>query len=224
MRHGRWIAPLLGAALVLGAAVPAGAKAKPTPADRVILQAGLVTAADVPAGWTTTAQADTGAGEFQSIAVCKAIYAAVRVARATVPYRLSPVFSPPGATNGLTVVDDTVLRFKTPAAAGAFLGRFQTSAAGPCLQAVLAKGLSGQGHAVVVPLTNLAGVGDAVAGYEATITGTGPGLPAPAVGDITVVRVGRVIVYASSLNEAVSLPQGPGIVQAVVGRLRGAGA
>ena len=224
MRHAGWIATLVGAGLVLGVAGPAGAKAKPSPADKLILQAGVVTAADVPAGWTTTPQADSSADEFKGIAACSPVYTAVRAARATVPYKLSPAFSPPGSTNGLTVVDDIVLAFKTPAAAGGFAGVFQTSRAGPCLQAVLAKALSGQGHASVVPLTNQAAVGDAVVGYEASITATGPGAPGPQVGDIIVVRVGRAVVYLSTLNSATPLPEGAAILQAVATRLRVAGA
>ena len=225
MRH-RWIVGVLAVAALVAAAVPAGAKAKPSAADKVLLQAGVVTAADVPAGWQTGNQADTSADEFKGIAVCRGVYRVVFNARASVPYQLSKAFSPTGPDNGLTIVDDTVLAFPTVARANAFVAAFQAPSGGPCLQAVLAKALKGEGHAVVAPLA-VAPVGDAAVGLEATITSTsqGPGLPGPSVGDIVVLRVGRVVAYVSTLNAAVTpLPEDPAIVAAVATRLRQAGA
>jgi len=75
-----------------------------------------------------------------------------------------------------------------------------------------------------VPLT-VAPVGDAAVGYEASITSTSPGLTGPQVGDIIVLRVGRVDVYLSTLNAAAApLPQGPAISAAIATRLQQAGA
>jgi hypothetical protein len=230
-RSPRWsrgasrLAGLLVVALTVGAlAAPAGAKATPSPADKVLLNAGVITAADVPAGWTATSQADTSADQFKGVAHCAAVYRAVFDARATVPYKLSKAFSPPGADNGITSVDDTVLAFKNAARASRFVAVFQDARAGPCLQAVLAKALRGEGHAVVAPLT-VAPVGDATVGYEASITSTSPGLTGPQVGDIVVLRVGRVVAYVTTLNAAAApLPQGPALLAAIAARLRQAGA
>jgi hypothetical protein len=212
------------AATVGALAAPAEAKAKPSPADKVVLNAGVITAADVPAGWTATSQADTSAGQFKGVTGCGAVYRAVFNARATVPYKLSKSFSPPGPDNGVTAVDDTVLAFKSVARANRFVAVFQDARTGPCLQAVLAKALRGEGHAVVAPLT-VAAVGDATVGYEARITSTSPGLSGPQVGDIVVLRVGRVVAYVTTLNAAaVPLPQGPALLTTIATRLQRAGA
>jgi len=220
----RGIVGVLAVAALVAAAVPAGAKAKPSAADKVLLRAGVVTAADVPAGWLTGSQADTSADEFKGFGVCRAAYRAVFNARATVPYQLSKAYSPAGADNGITIVDDTVLAFKTVARANTFVAAFQAPSGGPCLQAVLAKALKGEGRAVVVPLA-VAPVADTTVGYEAMITSNGPGLSGPSVGDIVVLRVGRVVAYVSTLNAAATaLAQGPAILAAVATRLRQAGA
>jgi len=220
----RVVACLAVGAAIVAAAAPAGAKATPSPADTVLLKAGVVMAGDVPAGWTTTSQVDTSADQFKGITGCRAVYRSVFNARATVPYKLSKAFSPPGPDNGITAVDDTVLAFKNAAKADAFVGVFRDPSAGRCLQHVLSKALRGQGHAVVVPLT-VAPVGDATVGYEASITSTSPGLTGPQVGDIIVLRVGRVAVYLSTLNAAAApLPQGPAISAAIATRLQQAGA
>ena len=223
--HHRAVLALLAiSAAIVATAAPAVAKAKPSAADRVMLRAGVVTAADVPAGWTATNQVDTSADQFQGITVCRAVHRAVFTARATVPYKLSQAFSPPGPDNGLTSVDDTVLAFRTDARADAFVAVFERPSAGTCLQAVLARGLRGEGHATVAPLA-VAPAGDAAVGYEARITSTSAGLTGSQVGDIVVLRVGRVVAYFSSLNAAAApLPQGPAIVAAVAGRLRAVGA
>ena len=223
-RAGRLAALVVLGVTVVALAAPAGAKAKPSPADKVLLNAGVVTAADVPAGWTAASQVDTSAGQFKGVTGCGAVYRAVFNARATVPYKLSKAFSPPGPDNGITSVDDTVLAFKNDAAASRFVAVFQDAGAGPCLQAVLAKALRGEGHAVVAPLT-VAPVGDATVGYQASITSTGPGLTGPQVGDIVVLRVGRVVAYVATLNVAATpLAQGPAIVSAIATRLQQAGA
>ena len=212
------------AGLVLTVAAPAGAKATPSGADKVLLSAGVVRASDVPPGWTATDQVDTSATQFRGVTRCRAVYRTVFNARATVPYKLSKAFSPPGPDNGLTVADDTVLAFRNIARANRFVAVFQRPGTGPCLQAVLARALRGEGHAVVAPLT-VARVGDATVGFEASITSTSRGLTGPQVGDIVVLRVGRVVAYVTTLNAAATpLPQGPAILSAIATRLQRAGA
>lgn len=223
-RAARLAACLVVGVTVVALAAPAGAKATPSAADKVLLNAGVVTKADVPAGWTATSQVDTSASQFKGVTGCGAVYRAVFNARATVPYKLSKAFSPPGPDNGITVVDDTVLAFKNVARANRFFAVFQDPGTGPCLQAVLAKALRGEGHAVVAPLT-VAPVGDATVGYEASITSTNPGVVGSQVGDIIVLRVGRVVVYLTTVNAApVPLPQTPAILAAIASRLQQAGA
>ena len=201
---------MLAVAALVAAAVPAGAKATPSAADKVLLRAGVVTAADVPAGWLTGSQADTSADEFKGFGVCRVVYRAVFNAAATVPYQLSKAYSPAGADNGITIVDDTVLAFPTVARANTFVAAFQAPSGGPCLQAVLAKALKGEGHAVVVPLA-VAPVADTAVGYEAMITSNGPGLSGPSVGTSSCSASGTCVVYVSTLNAAATgAAPGPG--------------
>jgi hypothetical protein len=234
MRHARWVArlasPLLSVAVLCSAALcsaalPAsaatGVARKPNPKDVAVLAAGVVTAADVPAGWTATKQVDTGTKKYQGIKDCRPISTAVTAARAKIPHQLSPDFSPPGAANTVTVVDDIVLAFKTPAAASQFLAAFQGPTISDCLQTVLAKTTSGKAQVSVAELDDLQGLGDANVGYEATISASDQGQSLTLVGDIVNVQVGRAIVLVSYLDDGgQTLPEGMSVVTAVVDRLR----
>jgi hypothetical protein len=225
MRHTRWAAPLLSVALLTAAALPAGAVGdrapKPTAADAAILKAGLVTAADVPAGWTASTQLDTGAKGYRGIPSCQPIYAAVTAARRAVPHRLSSDFSPRGSANTVTVVDDIVLAFKTPAAASRFLSAFAGPTVPDCLERVLTKSAKAKAQVSVAQLDDLQGVGDTSVGYEASITASNNGQSLSLVGDIITVGVGRAVALVSYLNDgSVTLPEGIGVVNAVVDRLR----
>jgi len=231
-RRPRWapsrLAPLLGSALSLAllatVALPASAVArapKPNLTDTAILAAGVVTAADLPAGWTATPQVDTSTKKYQGIKDCRPISTAVTAARAKVPHRLSPDFSPNGAANPVTVVDDIVLAFKTPAAAGRFLAAFQGPTISDCLQRVLAKTTSGKAQVSVAQLADLQGVGDANVGYEAMISASDQGRSLSLIGDVVNVQVGRAIVLVSYLTGgSQTLPEGMGVVTNVVNRLR----
>ena len=225
MRHARWAAPLLSLGLVAALALPAGAAGgrapKPNAQDRAVLAAGVATAADVPAGWTASPQVDTGTKDYQGIKDCQPIARAVTAARAKVPHRLSPNFSPPGSTTTATGVDDIVLAFKNPNGASAFVAAYQGPTISDCLQKVLAKTTGGKAQVSVAQLDDLQGIGDANVGYEATISASDSGQNLTLVGDVITVQVGRAVVLLSYLNDgAQTLPEGMGIVTAVGNRLR----
>ena len=218
------LGPTLALALLAGTALPAAGAAparKPDPKDAAILAAGVVTAADVPPGWTASPQVDTGLQKYQGIKDCRPVYAAVSAARATVPHQVSPDFSPSGSATSVTVVDDVVLAFPTAAAASRFLAAFQGPTVSDCLQRVLAKTTRGQAQVSVAQLDDLQGVGDANVGYEAMITASDQGQSLALVGDIIDVQVGRAIVLVSYLDDGgETLPEGMAVVTNVVNRLR----
>lgn len=217
MRHGRWIALAAGLAAALALTVPAGARVKSAASDKAILQAGVVTAADVPSTWTARKQTDTGTKAYKGIAACKQIVAATTTARKG-PKAVSPEFSDP-APNSNTLAQNTVYAFKTVKGASGFLSAYQSSNTTTCLQQVLQK-TGGKGQATVTPITNLQGVGDDAVGYEASLSGTSQsGQPVHVVVDVIGVRVGRAIVGFEFLNNDVAIPQGVGIVQGVISRV-----
>ncbi len=215
---------LLVVGFAAAGAGPAGAgtarAAKPTPADQAILSAGVVTGADVPAGWTSSRQRDNGTAAYRGVVGCGPVFAAITAARRTVPVRLSAEFSPPGSANQVTVVDDIVLAFPSAPAAGRFLAAYSGPTVPDCLQRVLTKTAKGAAQVSVAQLDDLQGVGDANAGYEATIVASGGGQSLTAVGDVVVVRVGRAVALLSYLNDgSVTLPAGMSVVTAVTDRL-----
>jgi len=219
----RRVASVLGAVLSVALLVAAAAPAarKPHPKDAAILAAGVVTAADVPPGWTASPQVDTGTKNYRGIKDCRPVYTAISAARAKVPHQLSPDFSPSGSASSVTVVDDIVVAFPTPAAASRFLAAFQGPTISDCFQRVLTETTSGQAQVSVAQLDDLQGVGDANVGYEATISASDQGQSLALVGDIIDVQVGRAVVLVSYLNDGgEALPEGMAVVTNVVNRLR----
>ena len=219
----RTAALLVVAGLLVGGAGPAaagGPAVRATPEDRAILRAGVVAAVDVPAGWTATRP--TGAGTaLRGVPTCAALTAAQEAARRTSPAARSPEFSPPGVAHGVTAIDDTVVAFRSVAAASRFLGVFAAAGIPACLEHAFVRASTRRATVTVAQLDDLQGVGDASVGYEATITAAAAGQELPFVGDVVAVRVGRAVALVSYLNDGpVSLPEGAGVVSAVATRLR----
>jgi len=219
MRHGRWIALAAGLAAALALVAPAGARVKSATSDKAILQAGVLTAADVPSTWTAKKQTDTGTKSYKGFAVCRQLIAAMNTARRG-PKVFSPDFSDPAPTSN-ALAQDAVFVFKNVKPATQNVAAYQASNASSCLSQALTKATGGQGQTTVSPVTDLQGVGDDHVGYEASITGTTQsGQPVHVVADVIVVRVGRVVVEFDFLNNDVRIPLGSGIVNTVVSRVR----
>jgi hypothetical protein len=223
-KSGAWSWPRRCAAVAVVAAavgLTVGASARPVgPSNAAILRAGVIRAADVPTTWVASKQSST-TSPYTGVSPCRAINAADRVAKRQAPRALSPQFSD-SESAGTTMADNTVYAFPNVTAAVRYLSIYQAGSAGLCLQTVLAKAVGTAGTATVAPLTaQLQGLGDANAGYEGTIQGTSQqGQPIALVADLVVVRVGRAVVTFEFLNANVQVPDGPGIVDAVVRRLQ----
>ncbi len=223
MRHGRWMVALLGgvAAVTTVAAGPvaaAGIRAASS-SNQAILNAGVITAADVPATWTPTKQADVGPKQYRGIAACKQVVAAETVAHAG-PHKVSPVFADP-ASNGNTSAEDTVFALKTTAAATKYLAVFQGANTPACFQQALQKALGAQAQVGAgQPIQNLQGVGDAAIGLEYPVQANVQGSQQTYVFDVVGVRIGRAFVGFTFTNPNVTIPEGPSIVNAVVGRVQ----
>jgi hypothetical protein len=227
MRHGRWIALAAGLAAALALVAPAGARVKAAPSDKALLQAGVMTAADVPSTWTAKKQADTGSKGYKGIVDCKQIVAAINAGRRG-PNAHSPEFFDPTSTSN-ALAQDSVFVFKNVKAATQYLSTFQATNASSCLKQALTKATGGKGQVtveghrfVVAPITDLpVGIGDDQVGYEASITGTSQsGQPVHIVVDLVGMRIGRTIVEFDFLNNDTQLQPAPTIVTGVVSRVR----
>lgn len=221
MRHGRWIAVAIGVAAAVALAAPAGAGVRAAASDKTILQAGVITAADVPSTLTPVKQTDVGSRNFSGIKSCKGIVNAMNTARRA-PRALSPQFSDASQASN-AFAQDTVNAFKDVKSASQNVAAYKAGSALTCYQDAYKKASRGQGQLTLTPITDLQGIGDDHAGYEASITvASQTGQPIHVIADIIVVRVGRAVVGFNLANDDVRLPQGPAIVNAVVARLRAA--
>lgn len=220
MRHGRWIAVAAGVAAALALMAPAGAGMKGAASDKAILRATVLTKADVPSTWTGLKQTDVATKNYQGLASCKPISAAI-VAGRRVPHALSSRFLDSAPTSN-SLAQNEAFAFKTAKAAQQYLAAFKASNAATCYTEAFNRASNGF-QAVVTPITDLQGVGNEAAGYEATITGTDQnGAPVHVIADVITVRVGRGVAGFNLANNAVRLPQGVSIVRASVSRLTAA--
>jgi hypothetical protein len=224
MRTARWMTPLVGVTLAAALAAPAAGRVPAAASTQAVLAAGTLTSADVPPGWTATKQHDTNDKNFAGIASCKQIKAASSAARKSVPRRLSPTFTDTTSPNQLTSAEDTVYAFKDAAAAGRFLSVYKATAAQACLTAATKKAVGASRVQVnVVPRTDLQGVGDDNAGYEATLQGNDrQGNPVTVVFDVLAVRVGRGFIGFDFGNQGGRLPQASQIVNTIAQRVAAA--
>jgi len=221
MQYRRRIAPVIGLAMAATLITSAASSAAATsPKDTAILQAGVITATDVPQTWTAHTQPDAGTKQFNGIAACKQMRAATLAANKTTPRAQSQTFADTSTSSGsLSQATDVVYAFKSTAAAKTYLAGDRTTAASSCLQQVFKKAY---GRATVTSITNqLQGVGDGNAGFEVAITAMQNGQPVTVTADNIVVRVGRIVVGFQFYAEgSQALSQGPAIVTSVVNRLK----
>jgi hypothetical protein len=218
MRQRRWIAAAVGVALATTLIAPAAASAPSVAGtDKALLGAGVITGADVPSTWTQQTQADTAGKEYKGVKGCNRLLAAVLGIK-RVPHAFSAVFRDPASLQSATYAADKVYAFKNAASAQKYVAVYQSSSAQACIQQLLTKQA---GATTVVSIkSQLTGVGDANAGYEATLHASNQGQPVTLVADAIAVRVGRVVAGFAFLNVGnQAIPQGRGIVQAVIGRL-----
>ena len=209
-----------GIVALLAVAAPVGAAGAVSSKDQALLNAGVVTASDVPATWQSTKQPDTGLSQLKKLPTCQRYRAMVTAARKN-PFKLSPQFNDP-SNGGGTLAEDTVYAFKSTVAATRYVTPVLGGSAVQCLQTLLAHELGGQGQVgPFTPLSGLQGVGDQRGGYESVITIPGQGT---LVVDEVGVRVGRAFVGFTFTNPATTITEGPGVVNAVVNRLTEAGA
>jgi hypothetical protein len=207
------------AALAALVALAAPAGAGESKSDRALLKAGVVTKADVPSDWTS--KKGSSSDPDRSIRECRRIRAAIDKAKKTVPRADSRDFSDP-ATQGATSAQSTVYAFKDASAAGRLLANFEEAATGPCLEQNVARSPIGRRAGTpptITPITDLAGVGDEAIGYEIVLDLTVRDETASIYVDFVAVRVGRAFVGFGFTNIGERIPEGPSIVQAVVGRV-----
>ena len=218
LRRIRALVPVLAIsiAILVAFAGPAVAESK---SDKAILKAGVITKDDVPTGWTS--KKSSSSEPDRSIKECKAIRTAIDNAKKKVPRAQSRDFSDPD-TGGGTTAQSTVYAFKDTTAAGKLFANFQATDAGTCLQKSLARtqlGKRANESPTVSPITDLAGVGDESVGYELTLDVRVSGQATTAYIDFIATRAGRAFVGFGFTNLGERIPDGPSIVQAVLGRV-----
>ena len=211
----------VGAVLLVGWAAPAaGLGSRPPPRDRAILAAGVLSARDVPAGWTSrrVSSGNQFAG-FRGIAPCKQIVAADAAATAG-SHAVSKAFSDPAVPSRESTATDEVYAFKNPTAATRYLVAFQAAQAQTCLQAGLSQQTGAEVGVAAAP-SHVQGLGDDNAGFDTVLSTTDQqGQPFTAVLDFVLVRTGRAVVDLAFTNPGTTpLPQEQSILAAVVARL-----
>ena len=218
----RMLIPTLAALLVASLALATPASAAESKIDKAILEAGVVTKADVPASWTSSKSSNSD--RAFKVPECKKIRAAVDSAKRKAPRVQSRRFEDP-AKGGTAFADSLVYAFSDVKAATKFLSAYQSPDAPTCFQAGIAKALTGAqsaGQPTVGPIPDLQGVGDAAVGDQITIPFTSGKQTASLDLDFVIVRVGRAVIGFRFSNVDARFPEGPGIVQMVVQRVASA--
>ena len=210
---------LVVAALAALVALAAPAGAGESRSDKALLKAGVITKADVPSDWTSK-KASSSSDEQLRSPECREIKAAVDKAKKNTPRRRSRDFEP--SESSATSAQDTVYAFKNVSGATNFFANYSDSSANACFEALaneLANSQPEAGTPGVAPITDLQGVGDEAVGYEITVPYTVSGQSTTLYVDFVVVRQGRVVLGFGFSNRDERIPEGPPIVQAVVGRV-----
>lgn len=221
MKYGRWIAPLVGLAMVGTLALPAEAARPAQSSEQTLLNAAVITAQDVPSSWTSAPQPDI-VDVLKGISACSAVRNAEAAARKRATRQLSPIFTDPASRGQLTTAENEVDVFPDAAGATKLLKQFQASSTPTCLRALLFKAKSVK----QVKLTKLSigAVGDANVGYEAAAKLSAQGTSVTVIVDIVAVRVGRAFLGFHFSSPGKQIAQGPDIVNTVANRVRSAGA
>jgi hypothetical protein len=182
--------------------------------DEKIAKQGLIKASDLPSTWESEPSPE---GDGSDLPECEEIDRADERADRG-PSARSRSFGDPGAPQGIRSVENSVWVFPTIKAAKQFFEVFTSEAAVECLQASgdAAAEANGFDGATVEEL-ELPRVGDARVGYAVLV---GDGDPLNTVySEQVLVRVGRAATGFTAENLGSSLPQGPDLLDAVVGRL-----
>jgi hypothetical protein len=191
--------------------------------DKAILKAGVITKADVPAEWTSKKGKSSG-DALKGLKECKKVNTAVAAAKQDDPRARSREFADPVPENA-KMAENTVYAFPDKKSASKFVSAYEGSAATACfnkLGAEVARSRPTAGPPTVSPITDLQGVGDEALGYEIAATFTQNGGTATLYIDFIVVRVGRAVLGFGFTNVDARIPEGPGIVTAVVQRVAAA--
>ena len=191
--------------------------------DKAILKAGVITKADVPAEWTSK-RSKPSSDALRGIKECKRINGAIATANNDEPRARSRGFADPVPANAKTA-ENVLYAFPDKQSAGKFVSAFKGSTATACFEklgADIAQQRPTAGPPTVSPITDLQGVGDEALGYEIAATFTQNGGTATLYIDFVVVRVGRAPLIFAFTNVDARIPEGPGIVTAVVQRVAAA--
>ena len=205
-------------AVSLALAAPALAAGE-SKGDKAILKAGVIAKADVPAEWTKKGKSNGDA--LTGLKECKKINTTVAAAKHDDPRARSREFADPVPSNAKTA-ENAVYAFPDQKSAGKFVAAYKGSAATACfdkLGAEVARSRPTAAPPTVSPITDLQGVGDEAVGYEIAATFTQNGGTATLYIDFIVVRVGRAVLGFGFTNVDARIPEGPGIVTAVVQRV-----
>ncbi|HSO95145.1 MAG TPA: hypothetical protein VLV81_03805 [Acidimicrobiia bacterium] len=207
----------LGAVIVLGLVTPR-AGAAVSARDRAILAAGVVQRADVPAGWVSQKQTVGSGARYKGIPACKSFATVLNATTLTVPHRLSPEFSDPASATRTTLAANTAYAFHDATAAGRYLDAYRAARVAACLTQALQPAVKGSVPGAsptvsVVPLTDLAGLGDDAVGYRLTVTASSQGTSQTLYADIVDVRVGRAVLGFTFQNLGADLPSAVSIIR-----------
>jgi hypothetical protein len=222
MRHRPSIAAILvGLTAVLTTlALPAASAATGPTSTRAILRAGVVVASDVPSGWTAGPHPKKSDQSLRGIPSCKTVIAVDAAAERNTTQARSAKFSDPTTGGKTSTAENTVFVFNDAAGASRFLAVYAKSDASECLRASVARQIGSQATTTASPIGDLGDLGDGRVGYEVVVQGPdASGQQISLFADVVFVRVGRAIAGFDFVNLNQRLPQAPGVVTAVVGRL-----
>ena len=196
------------AAVLLAAPVAADEEEDQTIADESVL-----TIDDLPDGWVEGDAADDDDPAEGEVPACEAIERAIDRGDEA-PHAESPDFDNGNDPNGVASVTNEVIVFPKAKGAKQYLKSFGADGE-ECLR--------GRGEAVPgardVQVQELDVQGSGV-GYTVFITAESSGEQRTQAIDLVVIRVGRAITNFAAENVDEALPEGPDILDAVLGRLQ----
>lgn len=199
-----------GACAVLLVAAPVAADEEE---DQAIADESVLTLADLPEGWEEGDPPDDDDPAEGEVPACEAIERAVDRGD-EVPRAESPDFDNGNDPDGVTSVSNEVVAFPKAKGAKRYLRPFEADGE-ECLR--------GRGDAipgaldVQVDELDVQGTG---AGYTVYVTLESNGEEFTLANDIVVIRVGRAITNFAAENLDEPLPEGPDILDTVLGRLQ----
>ena len=232
MRLSCWrVAAVVGLSGLLLAAVPSSASGASRAADEEIADAGLLTAADFPAGWTELPPDTSDDGEIEqaarSIPSCKR-YLTLRTTAKKQPRGESPEFE-----LGESQVDNSVTVFSSTSSANAAMKLFSHPSVLQCINQLFSDVFEEQlaadpetrdvvtGVDVDIEKANVEQVGDSTRAYEGTVVLSANDGSSATIGlGTAAVRTGRAVAVYSYVVDAPEVVQLlPGLVDVSIARL-----